>query len=143
MRSRRGRIRKNNMRQQRRVKRPETVFVPSPCASGCHEEYESCHDEVVHERLNKKNHKKNPTGGFSLKNIFGNILGNSSNDDLLIIVLIVIIFLSRRKKEENYDDQYEESKEFSVSDFMSKASDILSKFNDNDILLIALLYILL
>lgn len=142
MRSRRGRIRKNNMRKQRHVKRPETVFVPSPCASGCHEEYESCHDEVFHEKSNKKTQKKNPSGGFSLKNIFGNILGNSSNDDLLIIVLIVIIFLSRRKTEDN-DEQCEESKEFSVSDFMSKASDILNKFNDNDILLIALLYILL
>jgi len=83
------------------------------------------------------------SGGFGLKNFFGNILGKSDNDDLIIIVLIVIIFLSRHRSEDDCDGQTEESKEFSVTDFMSKASDILKKFNDNDILLIALLYILL
>lgn len=132
MRARRRHKRKNNYNRERRSARQETVFVQPPCALDCSEE------PVKKSSGNKKSNQK------GLKSIFDKFLGSSGNDDLLLIVLIVIIFLSRRNSTSDCEDTSEnDEKEFSVTDFLSKASDILNKFNDNDILLIALLYILL
>ena len=122
----------------------ETVYVPSPCNDECitnkkmPERSNDCAGSFFDNNMPKKHQNT-----FSFKNIFGNLFGKSDNDDLIIFILIVIIFLTRHKKDDDCETHQPESEDFSVTDFMSKASDILKKFNDNDILLIALLYILL
>ncbi|MBE7065218.1 MAG: hypothetical protein E7384_05335 [Ruminococcaceae bacterium] len=132
MRARRRRKRKNNYNRGHRPERQETVYVQPPCDLECSEE------PLKKSSRNKKSRAK------GLKNFFDKFSGSTGSDDLLLIVLIVIIFLSRRNSETDYDDTSgSDEKEFSVTDFLSKASDILNRFNDNDILLIALLYILL
>lgn len=132
MRARRRHKRKIGYNRSYRPTRQETVYVQSPCGS-------TCDEQTV---VEKSEPKKSTFKGS--KSIFERILGSPGNDDLILIVLIVLVFLSRRNSDSDCEGASEDNKtEFSVTDFLSKASDILNKFNDNDILLIALLYILL
>lgn len=140
MRSRRKSIQRRNTCINRTGRRHETVYVASPCE-------DSCNDENNISCPPPDNHKSQPnkTHGVGINSILSKFLGKSNSDDFLLIILIAIIFLSRRKNEETGTDEKcsDETKEFSVTDFLTKVSGILNKFNDNDILLIALLYILL
>ena len=140
MRSRKRKHKRKNSNINCTGRRHETVYVASPCENSCNSKINiPCPPPEKPAATPKKPHG----GGF--KSILNNLLGKSGNDDFLLIVLIAIIFLSRRKTDDIVGSESckDEAKEFSVTDFLSKASDILKKFNDNDILLIALLYILL
>lgn len=136
----RRRHRKQNNGIRGGYRHHETVYVSSPCNTDNNDKSEEYSCNTQEERINKTVSKSK---GFSLKNILGNFFGSSTNDDLIILVLIVMLFLSRRKSAEEEEPSEKENKEFSVTDFITKASDMLKKFNDNDILLVALLYILL
>lgn len=147
MRSRRYSHRKKGIRPHVRQKCAETVYVPSPCCNECSDskcfEDDSLKCGNTHTSSNTSKKTSKTSHGFNLKGVLGNLFGKSNNDDVLIIILIAIVFLSRRKTDDDCVEKISENKEFSVTDFLSKVSDILSKFDDNDILLIALLYILL